>query len=153
MIVNFWDVPIPACYRAFVSADAPRDLLEVYLQVARGIGTHLYEVALRHDLTPVQAMTLRRVGDGPIATKDLAAHLCCDPSNATGIVDQLERRGLVRRTTPPEDRRKRLVEATEPGLGVVAALCEAISTTATLFDRLSPTDRAELRRILDQLAA
>ena len=133
--------------------DARHELLELYLQVARGIGAHMYEVAVRHDLTPIQAMTLKRVGDGPVPTKDIAAHLCSDPSNATGIVDQLERRGFVRRTTPPEDRRKRLVEPTEAGLGVVRALRQAMATTESLFDRLTPADQAELHRILQVLAA
>lgn len=132
--------------------DARRELLELYMQVARGIGAHMYEVAVRHDLTPIQAMTLKHVGEGPMPTKDVAAHLCCDPSNATGIIDQLERRGFVRRTTPPEDRRKRLVEPTDDGLAVVRALRQAMATTASRFDRLSEADRAELRRILGVLA-
>ena len=128
--------------------EARRELLELYMQVARGIGMHLSEVATRHDLTPIQAMTLKHLGDGPVPTKEIAARLCCDPSNATGLVDQLERRGLVRRTTPPEDRRKRLVETTDQGLAVVGALRRALASTASRFDRLSPEDQAELRRIL-----
>lgn len=135
------------------SDDERRDLLELYMQVARTIGAHMYDVAVRHDLTPIQAMTLKHVGDGVMPTKEIAAHLCCDPSNATGIVDQLERRGFVRRTTPPEDRRKRLVETTEEGLAVVRALRQAMASTASRFDRLPAADRAELRRILGLLAA
>jgi DNA-binding MarR family transcriptional regulator len=136
-----------------VSTADDRELLELYLQVARGLGAQLYEVAVRHDLTPVQAMTLSHLGDGGAATKEIAARLCCDPSNATGIVDQLERRGLVRRTTPPEDRRKRVVVPTDDGRAVVSGLREAIASTAGLFDRLTPADRSELRRILEVLAA
>lgn len=133
--------------------DGRRELLELYMQVARSIGVQMYEVAVRHDLTSIQAMTLKHVGDGPLPTKEIAAHLCCDPSNATGIVDQLERRGFVRRTTPPEDRRKRLVEPTDEGLAVVRALRQAMATTSSRFDRLSPGDRGELRRILQLLVA
>lgn len=131
--------------------EARRELLELYIEVARGIGAHFTEVAQRHELTPIQAMTLKQLGDGPVPTKEIAARLCCDPSNATGIVDQLERRGFVRRTTPPEDRRKRMIETTDEGLAVVGALHAALATTANRFDRLSAADRAELRRILLQL--
>lgn len=121
------------------------------MQVARGIGAHFTEVALRHDLTPSQAMTLKQLGDGPVPTKEIAARLICDPSNATGIVDQLERRGFVRRTTPPEDRRKRMIEITDEGLAVVDSMRRALASTANCFDRLSAPDQAELRRILHLL--
>lgn len=136
-----------------MSAADDRELVELYLQVARGLAAQLYEIAVRHDLTPVQALTLRHLADGGVATKEIAARLCCDPSNATGIVDQLERRGLVRRTTPPDDRRKRIVESTDEGRAVVSGLRAALASTATRFDRLSPGDRTELRRMLEVLAA
>ncbi|HXV94143.1 MAG TPA: MarR family transcriptional regulator, partial [Pseudonocardia sp.] len=72
-------------------------LLELYMQVGRRFGQVMHEVAVQHDLTPMQAMTLARVGEAPVPTKEVARHLHCDPSNATGLIDQLERRGLVRR--------------------------------------------------------
>lgn len=154
VLVNHLTAPVSSCIVIAVSnEDGRRDVLELYLQVARSIGANMYDVALRHDLTPIQAMTLKHVGDGPLPTKDIAQHLCCDPSNATGIVDQLERRGLVRRTTPPEDRRKRLVEPTDAGLAVVRALRQAMAGTASRFDRLCPADRAALHRILELLAS
>jgi DNA-binding MarR family transcriptional regulator len=131
----------------------PRELMDLYMQGARAIGEAMHRVTVRHDLTPMQAMTLLRVGGDTVPTKDIARHLHCDPSNATGLVDQLERRGLVRRTTPPHDRRVRAVEATEQGAAVLADLRAAMASGGTVLDRLDAADRAELRRILLVLTA
>lgn len=125
--------------------------IDLYMQVARRFGESLHAVSVRHDLTPMQAMTLARVGEETLPTKEIARHLHCDPSNATGLVDQLERRGLVERTTPPHDRRVRAVAATEEGRRVHADLRVAMASAVTILDRLSPADLGELHRILTVL--
>lgn len=136
--------------------DAPpngSDLLELYMQVARTLGQVMHEAAMHHGITSMQAMALLHVGSGPALTRTIAAHLHCDPSNATGLVDQLERRGLVRRTTPPEDRRRRMVQVTHDGLVVTRALRAALADNGSRFDRLRAPERTELRRMLEVLAA
>ncbi len=131
--------------------DTRSAVLDLYMQVARRFGDTMHAVAVRHDLTPMQAMTLARVGEETLPTKEIARHLHCDPSNATGLVDQLERRGLVHRTTPPHDRRIRAVEATPDGLTVLADLRRAMAESSTIFDRLTAADLDELHRILTVL--
>ncbi len=128
-------------------------LIDLYMQVARRFGQAMHEHAVRYDLTPMQAMTLAQVGTEPLPTSQIALNLRCDPSNATGLVDQLERRGLVRRTTPASDRRKRLVEATDSGREVWANLQRAMDETRGRLHRLDEAERAELRRLLLVLAA
>lgn len=128
------------------------ELIDLYMQVARQCGQVMHDVAVRHDLTPMQAMVLARVGEGPLPTKEIAQHLRCDPSNATGLIDQLERRGLVDRSTPPDDRRKRVVGVTEAGRSVVTLLREAMTSTQSRFDRLTPDETVEFRRMLRILA-
>nr|WP_207929076.1 MarR family winged helix-turn-helix transcriptional regulator [Actinomadura sp. 6K520] len=50
----------------------------------------------------------------PAPMRQLAARLRCDASHVTGIVDGLERRGLVERRPAPDDRRvKHLVPTGE----------------------------------------
>jgi DNA-binding MarR family transcriptional regulator len=62
-----------------------------------------------------RARTVRRLARRPMSMSQLAAALGIDPPNATTIVDDLERRGLVRRRPHPTDRRAKLVEATRKG--------------------------------------
>ncbi len=67
---------------------------------------------------------------------ELAAACCCSPSTITGVVDTLERKGLVARKANPDDRRSLLVRLTEegealrdatPGLGkILRNCCEGI---------------------------
>lgn len=52
---------------------------------------------------------------GPMAQCDLASKQLKSPANLTTVVDNLERRGLVRRTRDPKDRRRSVVELTGEG--------------------------------------
>jgi len=68
------------------------------------------------DLTPPQYQTLRLLWEQDSQPfKDLAASLGCTRPTMTGIVDILERKGLVRRQPNPDDRRSLLVTLTKKG--------------------------------------
>jgi DNA-binding MarR family transcriptional regulator len=51
---------------------------------------------------------------------DLAAGAGVTPSTATRILDALERRGIVSRTRPPEDRRAVAITLTDTGRDVLS---------------------------------
>ena len=72
----------------------------------------------------------------------------CDASNITGLVDRLERRGLVERTPAPTDRRVTLVTRTADGSRVRKRL--ATRAFATLEGRRNLTE-AELTDLVDLL--
>nr|WP_191296997.1 MarR family transcriptional regulator [Paenibacillus sp. PL91] len=69
-----------------------------------------------HDVTPEQWSLLMCLDehDG-ITHKDLAQRTDKDPANITRLVDQLERKELVRRVANPGDRRSQLLYLTENG--------------------------------------
>lgn len=107
------------------------------------------------DVTPSQAravgMLLRH---GTVRTGDLAGHLRIAPRSATEVVDDLEARGLVRRTADPGDRRATLVGLTPEGEHAAAAIRDArVRAAAAVFARLGPADRDELARLLRLLRA
>jgi DNA-binding MarR family transcriptional regulator len=82
----------------------------------------------------------------------LSDRLHIAPRSATEVVDALESRGLVQRQPDPDDRRATLAALTEHGTSVLDAIRAARGTEAErIFDRLSPTDRAHLARILRKL--
>jgi DNA-binding MarR family transcriptional regulator len=77
---------------------------------------------------------------------------CVAARSTTEVVDALEARGLAERRPDPGDRRATLVEVTDHGASVLDAIHVARGTEAErAFDRLSPTDRADLARILRKL--
>src|SRR5580698_5762227 len=61
----------------------------------------------RWDLSPSQFNVLNLLQDHPagLTQAELSRSLIMHRSNATGLIDRLEGRGLVRRTDDPEDRR------------------------------------------------
>lgn len=86
----------------------------------------------------------------PTAMRTIAAELACDPSHVTGIADQLEQRGLARRTTGC-DRRVKLLALTPEGEQVHARLAKAVEAREPFGHQLSPAQHGELRDLLQRL--
>ncbi|HEX8094117.1 MarR family winged helix-turn-helix transcriptional regulator, partial [Jatrophihabitans sp.] len=85
--------------------------------------------------------------------RELAGRLGTDPPYTTVVVDDLERRGLVRRSTSPDDRRVKIVTLTEAGARAAAVAEEILSEPPPALAALDAGDLAELTRILNRLAA
>lgn len=99
----------------------------------------------------IRAKALRRIADGPMTMRELAAALGTDPPYTTVVVDDLERRGLVTRTVRAGDRRSKIVSTTPAGSGQ-AGLAERILNDAPRPVRELPADDLEaLDRILGSL--
>jgi len=59
---------------------------------------------------------------GPMPPSAIGDRLIVTRSTVTGVLDSLERRGFVRRTPNPDDRRSVIVEITARGLKVLAEI-------------------------------
>jgi DNA-binding MarR family transcriptional regulator len=69
-----------------------------------------------YDLTPEQAGVIRRLGEQEgISQKELSIRMVKDQTNITRLLDQLEKKKLVRRVPNKEDRRSFLAYLTESG--------------------------------------
>lgn len=69
-----------------------------------------------YDLTPEQAGIIRRLGEQEgISQKELSIRMAKDQTNITRLLDQLEKKKLVRRGPNKEDRRSFLAYLTESG--------------------------------------
>ena len=128
-------------------------LVGFFWSVARQLRGASQETLVPWDITPAHLRALRALGHhGSMRLSDLSGRLHIAPRSATEVVDALESRDLVRRRADPGDRRATLVEMTEHGTDVMAAIRAARGNDAErLFSRLSPADRADLARILGQL--
>lgn len=88
-----------------------------------------------------------------VTQKDLATFLMLNPSQVVSLVDDLEARGLVRRTTSPRDRRAKIVVVTAEGrrsFTRAKALLE--ETHDELLGPLTDAERETLLRVLPLLA-
>src|SRR6187401_763706 len=84
-----------------------------------------------------QAHALRMLDpEDPIPMSALAERLFCDASNVTGIVDRLEKRGLVERRSAEGDRRVKALTLTSAGVElreeVMALMSEPPEAIASL---------------------
>ena len=100
-----------------------------------------------------RARTVRRLARRPMSMGELAAALGIDPPNATTVVGDLEKMGLLRRRPHPTDGRAKLVEATRKGKALAKRADELLATPPAAFDDLSADDLETLRRILSEVAA
>ncbi|MFB4305415.1 MarR family winged helix-turn-helix transcriptional regulator [Actinomadura sp. GTD37] len=103
-------------------------------------------------LPPAQALVLTNLS-GAAPMRQLADWLSCEPSNVTGIVDGLERRGLVTRRSAPDDRRVKHVVLTEAGELKRRELRSSAQALATTFFDLPGGDRRHLRDLLARILA
>ncbi|MCW2958271.1 MAG: MarR family transcriptional regulator [Solirubrobacterales bacterium] len=99
-----------------------------------------------------RARAVRRLARTPMSMRELAAALGIDPANATGVVDDLEVQGLVRRGPHPTDRRAKLVEATRKGKTLARRADDILSTPPPALSALGTEDLDALRRILGTVA-
>ena len=106
------------------------------------------------DLTMAQfrALSLLRI-EGRLAGKDLARRLHVTPATLIPLIDRLEAHGYVRRVPDKDDRRLTWIELTQKAyhlfwrlwVGPQAKMLRAIH-------RLSPSDRKDFARLLNQVA-
>jgi DNA-binding MarR family transcriptional regulator len=108
------------------------------------------EVADTVGMTFGRARTIRRVARRPLSMGELAEALGIDRSNATGVVDDLEAQGYVRRRPHPTDRRAKLVEATAKGKKLARRAEAILATPPPALSALGADDLATLREILER---
>jgi DNA-binding MarR family transcriptional regulator len=112
---------------------------------------HVLAAAAEHDLSPPLLFLLRRLQPGiPAPMSELATFFGCDASNMTGLVDRLEKRGLLERRVPAHDRRVKQVVLTEEGERLRERALARLHTPPTALLRLSRSDQRTLRDILQR---
>jgi len=91
-------------------------------------------------------------GAGGMRLRDLGERLFIQPPSVTGVVDRLEREGLVARSKEEEDLRVRRVRLTDEGRAVIErVLAVHAGEIQALMRGLTLRQQATLARLLDQL--
>ncbi len=80
-----------------------------------------------HGITPVQYAALFAASRQPgLDQRTLAAQIGFDTSTIGGVIDRLERRGLIERRASATDRRVRLLQVTSAGQALLQAVIPAM---------------------------
>ncbi|HQY09189.1 MAG: MarR family transcriptional regulator [Leptothrix sp. (in: Bacteria)] len=111
-----------------------------YIRRLQQVAVALFmEETAEFGITPVQFATLMTAHEHPgLDQRSLAARISFDTSTIGGVIDRLEKRGLILRNAAPHDRRLRLLTVTEEG--------------ERLLEQALPRVRAAQQRILAPLA-
>jgi DNA-binding MarR family transcriptional regulator len=106
-------------------------------------------IARRFGLTAQQVELLCQLDKRTPSLGELAAELGCDKTNITGMIDRLERRGLLRREPDPADRRVSRVTLTEEGAALGPKIRAAVAeATARGCRALPAADRSRLTNLM-----
>lgn len=121
------------------------DVIQTHM--ARKIETHGLSLGAFNALMILS----RREGEG-YPMHELGELLLVSRANITGLVDCLERRGLVERVSPTEDRRVRLVRLTKAGQKLLESILPGhYSRVREMFQGVSNKDKAVLSKLLTTL--
>jgi len=90
--------------------------------------------------------------DGRINQTNIGNMLLVNRSNITGLVDRMEKAGIVRRIADPEDRRVNYVEMTDEGINVFKKANKAyIERVEEIMSVLSDADYSILCKLLEKV--
>ena len=125
---------------------AERELCGLVTGLSRQIGDHVRERAVRLGLTAPQATALREL-TGPMTMSELAERMGCEPSNATFVIDKLEKQGLLERHPHATDRRAKQLVLTVEGVALRERLVELLVQDSPLAG-LTPAEQGVLQGLL-----
>ena len=139
-----------------IQSDVPSislsDVFELIDQTAKNLRQIQRQTVSESGLTPPQYAVLHLLWEKDERPfKEFADFLVCSRATITGIIDTLERKGLVERKTNPEDRRSLLATLTDEGRSMQqkAPVLENIYNTCCAG--LSPIELKQLSFLLNKL--
>jgi DNA-binding MarR family transcriptional regulator len=93
------------------------------------------------------------VAEARLSQRDIAEYLWLDPSQVVALVDDLQRRGLVTREPDENDRRAKVVVATDAGRKLHAKAARSVAEREREnLETLEATEQEQLRGLLLRLA-
>jgi DNA-binding MarR family transcriptional regulator len=122
-------------------------------RIIRAVGLYSRELLRRRNLTTTQLATLRQLARrGRLAAGEVARGISVSQATITGVLDRLERRGLVTRSRDPEDRRRVVIELTEAGREAVATSPPPLHERFILrLAELPENERQEIHHVLRRI--
>lgn len=148
--VEHWRREIPALDPLVEGVVTRMEMVLRHLKLAR------HAELAEHGLEPSEYATLHFLGGcGPAhraSPTEIAAWLQMSPSGITGRLDGLEKRGFIRRVPSPSDRRKVIVELTEPGRQAwLRTFDPETNEEAKVLEVLTPAQQEQLDRLLRRM--
>ena len=102
-------------------------------------------IVSRQDLTGIEQRALDAIDRlGPITAGDLGTHTGLAPASVTGLIARLQKKGLVKRSDDPDDRRRARIERNPASLARIEPLKAELSAELGRLYETYPTDQLEV---------
>jgi DNA-binding MarR family transcriptional regulator len=130
-------------------------ILNAIRQIIRAVDIDSRKLAAQHNVTGPQLMCLLAVVEnGSITSTDVAGRVHLDPSTLVGVLDRLEKKGLVLRERSHEDRREVHLTATEAGRKLAARTPYPMQhTLGEKLRGISASEREQIARSMERLVS
>ena len=135
--------------------DLTSEVLITLRRIMRAVDIHSKKLEKRYSLTGPQLILLNHIvqyDEIPIGT--LARDVNLSNATITGIVDRLEKRGLVERIRSSHDRRQVLIKTTEVGLKTQKSAPSPLQEDfVNKFSKLDSDEQENILAALEKVAA
>lgn len=134
-----------------LSEEADR-ILRAMRRIVRSVTIHSKRLFRQTGLTLPQTLCLRAIdaaGDKPVTAATIARQIQLSPATITGILDRLERGGMLQRERDSRDRRKVYLKLTAKGQQWLLSL--PLSLQDRVVQRLNDLSEQERRDLLNSL--
>jgi MarR family 2-MHQ and catechol resistance regulon transcriptional repressor len=130
--------------------------LKTYVRMMRAVDAvtvKIHKHLTRHNLTISQFGVLEALYSlGLLCQKEISQKILKSDGNMTMVIDNLEKRHLVKRERDEHDRRKFMVRLTDEGYALIDEIFPVhAEVTQQVFSVLSPEELDELGRLLGVL--
>jgi len=106
-----------------------KEIVGAIRKFVRAVSIDTFKMSRKYGLTGPQCAVLRTLAaEGLLSSASLSRRLYVTPSNITGIIDRLEKKGLVERNKKDGDRRVALIALTQSGGTMSKMLPDPIET-------------------------
>jgi DNA-binding MarR family transcriptional regulator len=119
----------------------------------RILTTNITDVLLPYSISMPEWKLLGQLAEGGnMKLAKLAELLAVEAPLVTALVDSLEKKGLVKRTSDPQDKRAKLIEATPKAMKILEELEPKVKAKARLLlDGISQDDLVTYLKVLDTI--
>jgi MarR family 2-MHQ and catechol resistance regulon transcriptional repressor len=145
---GFFSNPAQAAAKAPFIATM-RELVRTY----QAFSAYSEALVRQFDLTPAQFDVIATLGNTQgMSTGEIGEKTLITKGTLTGVIDRLEKKHLVQREVPPDDRRSVIVKLTPDGEALFEKVFPAhIADLQKGFEQLDPSELELLRVLLSRL--
>lgn len=131
-------------------SDLTRELARTFFALLMQHRSYFQGLFAEIGISAPQVHVLHFLSEGPLTMRELASKCNCEPSNLTGLIDQLEAKRMVQRKVAKTDRRVKLVSVSRTGKALRDKVFARLSEPVPWMSALGGEDQQQLLSIVQR---